>query len=354
MNKKLILVIALAISSVILASHVYSSVFPESYEQKTAQEKRDFIWGKALADNGQPAVFPSDVSSVGLITPVAQGGLDLAPVGNNESDENAPDRVKYIHSVAKSAKIIFKFEANPFTGAFAETTCIGVMRASSATKPIPSQTAPGISVKIFRDKVPSGNFVAMWDLFGQDNDTNFFSHPFSNHVNALPSYQFGAQYLQLKILVNKFSGYDVRTNMVGLSDLAKFKNDGTAVASPKAPFALVFKPNPSLTTFCRDAPLIGENFGCFQQIAKGTLLYTIYYVEEPVAKSDVTGSTLKLQGTMTSDSGFISSKFMDQTVQFRHVLWDEEVKTLDKEEWNTKLDDTFMREDGASKWADVL
>ena len=71
MNKKLILVIALAISSVILASHVYSSVFPESYEQKTAQEKRDFIWGKALADNGQPAVFPSDVSSVGLITPVA-------------------------------------------------------------------------------------------------------------------------------------------------------------------------------------------------------------------------------------------------------------------------------------------
>jgi len=274
----------------------------------------------------------------------------LSPVGHNVSDENALGRIKYIHSVSKSAKVRFNFESNPYTGLFAEKSCIGIMRASSATPPTTSNTAPGIGVKIFRDKVPSANFMAMWSLFGQDNDINFFSHYFSNHVDDLPKFMTGAAWLQLKALIAKFKGYDDKVNMVGLSDLAKYKSDGTSESSPKAPFAIVLKPNPNLKQMCQNAPLEGENFGCFSKIAKGTLLYNIYYVDGPVKKSDVTPSTLKKLGTMTSDSEFVSSKFMDETVQFRHVFWADEVKALGKEEWNNSLDGAFMKEDGASKW----
>jgi len=351
MNKKLIFVILAAIAVSYLT---YSSPFSPDYEAGTAQQKQDFIWGKALADNGKLGSFAAPLQLASLIAPLLLGGQDFEPVGHNESDQNAHGRRKLIHSVSKSAKILFNFESNPYTGAFAEKSCLGIIRASAATKPTAADNAPGMAIKLFRDKVPSGNFVAMWSLFGQANDSNFFSHPFSNHVSDIPFFQLGGQWLQLKALSAKFKGQDADINMVGLSDLAKYTNAGAAVSSPKAPFSLVFKPNPALTNMCKDAPLQGENYGCFDRIASGTLLYTVYYTAGPVSKSQASPQNLKKLGTITSASKFVASQFMDETVQFKHVLWADEVKALGMQKWNSALTSTFKREDGAEKWEQTL
>ena len=350
MNKKICLIIFLAVAVTYIA---YDPPFSSGYETQSAQKKQDFIWAKALADKGVPSSFTSQIQLAPQVAPILLGGQDFAPVGHNESDQNAHGRVKLIHSVSKSAKVKFLWNANPFTGAFSEEKSIGIMRASSAQEPKKNATAPGMGIKIFRDKVASGNFVAMWSLFGQ-NDANFFKHPFSNHVSDLPTFKLDPNWLPLKVLSSKFKGFDNNINMVGLSDLAKYKNNGQAVANPKAPFALVFKPNPKLTKMCTGVLLEGQNFGCLKDIAKGTLLYTIYYVAEPTDKRSVTMNSLKKLGVMMSDSKFISSKFMDEVVQFKHVFWADEVKALNKQSWNNKISDTFAREDGAEKWEEIL
>ena len=411
MNKKVIIVqllgvvLAQIIGKSYRASVISSEPFPSNYESQSAQSKQDFIWNKALASDGTTGSLPIGIELLHLIAPIWLGGQDFAPVGHNESDQNASGRKKLIHSISKSAKVKFNFESNPFTGVFAEKECIGIMRASSANPATIEKCTPGMGVKIFRDKVPSGNFVAMWDLFGQNYDTNFFSHPFSNHVSDVPeikSYvtnktekesmledQYSDQdsvynsvhintdavtvtidestkfkvdtgffkfmkELPLHILGYKFSGFEKNVNMVGLSDLAKYRNNGEKVYNPSAPFALVFKPNPALTSMCHRAPLEGSNFGCLKDIIKGTLLYTIYYVDEPIDKKDVQASDLKLLGTMKSDSEFISSRFMDEEVQFKHVFWTDEIEVLGKQSWNTKITKEFAREDGASKWEALL
>lgn len=351
MNKKLILVVLFAAAMTYIA---YENPFPSSYESQSAQEKQDFIWKRALADNGSFSTYPNWMGHLYLVTPLWLGGQDMNPVGHNESDQNPAGRKKEFHSVAKSAKFKFNFESNPFTGAFAEKECIGIMRSSSSTQPTPENTRPGFGAKIFRDGVPSGSFVAMWDLFGQDNDTNYFTNPLSNHVQVIPDFKMSQAWASLKILMSKFLAFTKHPNMVGLSDLAKYTNKGEKVANPKAPFEIVFKPNPAMTKMCHNVPLEGDAFGCLKDIAKGTLLYTIYYVDEPIEKKDAKASDLKLLGTMTSDSEFISSKFMDEIVQFKHVFWADEVKILNKQSWDDKITNSFSQEDGAPKWKAFL
>merc|ERR1712050_331522 len=124
------------------------------------------------------------------------------------------------------AKIKVNWEKNPYSGVFSDSSSIGYIRCSSATPPTEQNTAPGFALKILRDKVRSGNFMAMWSLFGQDNDPNFFTHAFSNHVNALPPAQASSAYMALKALVSKFEYQDPVTSMVGLGDLSEYNNAG--------------------------------------------------------------------------------------------------------------------------------
>merc|ERR1712151_50424 len=130
--------------------------------------------------------------------------------------------------------------------------------------------------------------------------------------------------------------------------MGKYHGDGKAVDKPVAPFQLVFKPNPALTTMCQGAELIGEAFGCFDKIEAGTELYTIWAQKEPEYKANFKGGELTKIGTMTSDSQFILSQFFDYHVQFRHVFWATEIGTLGTSQWEYKTKDIeFRREDGA-------
>jgi len=43
---------------------------PSNYESQTAKQKQEFIWQKALADNGVPSKFAGTLEQSSLILPV--------------------------------------------------------------------------------------------------------------------------------------------------------------------------------------------------------------------------------------------------------------------------------------------
>lgn len=354
MNYKLLLVISLAVAFAYctFTQRRYSTPFASNYESQSAKAKLDFIWAQSKSDNGFGGTFMKVTELLALVKPQFLGGIDFSPVGHNISDQNAPERRKLIHSVGMTAKIAFNFESNlPFTGQFSEKKSIGLIRASSATDPTAYDNAPGISIKLFRDGVTSANLVAMWSLFGQSHESNFFKHPLSNHVSALPSINFSTKFLTLTLLNKRFSKMDSVTNVVGLSDFVKNMNDGTSISEPKAPFALVFQPASGVQKLCENDKIVNGGYGCFDKIKSGTLLYTVWYVDTMVNKTSVNSTTLKKFGTIVTESEFIRSKFMDESVQFRHVFWADEVKALNKPEWGGEnMSNDFKKNDGAEKW----
>lgn len=186
----------------------------------------------------------------------------------------------------------------------------------------------------------------------------------SNHVNLQDNFSFGPKFLINKLLNQKFEQQTEWTSMTGLSDVAKYKGDGTEVSNPKAPFAIVFRPNQLTKKKCMKASLEEYNYGCLRNLRKGSHLYQIYAVHEPVKAIDVKKptyginkevtkeGTLHLIGHIILDSMFHDSKFIDEQVHFRHVLWEEETRVLKKPEWadKTKLDRAFLETNGAGKY----
>jgi len=348
-NIKLALVAALAVALTTVC-YTYYAPFPANYESQSAGQKLDFLWNTAKAQGGI-GHFAGPLDLAKLVAPSFLGGQDFGPVGWNVSDQNAAGRQKLIHSVGWTAKVRVEWQSNPYTGMFSEAQSHGFMRISSASKPDSKQNTPGFALKMMRDGKPSANLVAMWSLFGQDNDNNYFRHPFSNHVSDLPGFEVSAKWAQLKLLANRFEEKDQDANMVGLSDFATSNSKGQSSGKVDSPFALVFAPQKGVQQLCENDSIVNDTYNCFRRIAAGTHLYDVYYVADKVEKNLASTSHLKKIGRIVSESEFIYSSFFDQVVQFRHVFWADDVAALNKPQWahNTMSAD-FRRNDGAEKW----
>lgn len=266
-----------------------------------------------------------------LVAPTWLGGQDMKPVMTNLDDEVTQGRKKLIHTVAKTAAIKFEMNAHSagYTGCFAaKASCIGFARMSSASVPDASVNTPGISFKLLRDGKPSASFLAMWKLAGQ-TEQNFFLNPMSHHVDNLPTgFTLDPKALALRVLASKFQDVDPIPNMVGIAHLSAMNADGSAVASPKSPFQLVFQPNPAVTAICAKNMGFDANntYKCLSDIAADTVLYRIYAVTDPQERP--AANNLKLIGQVRSTSGFANSEFFDRQVQFTHFLWNQEVALM--------------------------
>lgn len=197
----------------------------------------------------------------------------------------------------------------------------------------------------------------MWDTFGQKQNSNFFNEPMSTHINSMPKFSFGVAYIIQSLLYKKFKHLTDWPNMTGLSDVAKFKNDGTEVKNPKAPFALVFQPSSKLQKKCVEFDFEGDNYGCLSRIPINKRLYKIFAVHEPVIGRELKDSDLKLIGKLRTASHFRASKFVDEQVGFRHVFWEEEIRVLKKTStWGNRsvITPKFQQNDGAAKYKSVF
>ena len=145
-------------------------------------------------------------------------------------------RKKYIHPVGSVGKVEFVSSSKRYTGLF-QGASYGIVRISLAKKPSESimHTVPGMGLKFLRDGIESGSLVSMYSVDGQES-WNVFANNWSNHVP-------GASGAAVKALSAKFATATPNIQQVGLSDMARFGEDGVLVPdnSVNYPYKLVFK-----------------------------------------------------------------------------------------------------------------
>lgn len=282
----------------------------DTYESLTAAEKENILFEKIKETEGTKGTY-STYRLLSLFT------KDLSPSVDNYSDFVPYDGGKAIHSVGAVGKMKFKIidenESNPFTGLFAEGAAHGMIRMSLALSLKTSTFVPGVGVKLFRDGMPSANFVAMEGVEGQESG-NFFERDFSTNIAAASTFT-------RRLMEQKFARTYKPPGMVGLSDIASFDEKGNQIApceqgeEPNVvfPYELVMKPNPMLKEKFSDAPATEKALEeALLSIPEGTEIYDIYARAEP-QDADL----IKL-GTFELTSKLMYSKFGDNNLFFRH------------------------------------
>ena len=349
MNKKLYLTILLAVISSYIC---YNGVWPSDYESKTAAEKLNWMWEKIEADKNGAGLFTHVLARKDFLKKGKFYDMDLTYLKTNKSDQN-PTKEKIRTQVGKVAKVQVVFTANEYTGLFQEQSIDGIMRASSQYKPTYEDSSPSLAIKLFRDKVQSANILAMFDSNGQINNVNFFANSLSTHISKIPEFAFGYDYIVTKLLHQKWESVTDWQNMVGTSDVAHYKQDGTKITQPKAPFSLIFEPYSDLTKKCLNYNFDKDTYGCLQRLEPETKMYRIIAVAEPKLRGDIKKEDLKEIGMVVLKSNWTNSKFADTEVTFRHTFWEEEVEVLGKKgTWDNKelIDKAFQRDDGPDKY----
>jgi hypothetical protein len=250
----------------------------------------------------------------------------MKPTVSEFTDEMPEGRYKLIHSVGGAASVKFDFLPNPYTGLFKEAN-YGLIRFASAKEPkegsgigaLEGGFTPGIGVKFLRDGVPSANVVFLHKLTPQDS-WNFFKNTQSNHLSV------GGLGTAENLLKKKFetSGSDW-VNMVGLSDFARYSEDGTELSDEDInfPFQLLLVPTDDMKSRFPDtysAPLIDQ----LRTIPSGSTLYDIY------AKADYDAPPT-LIGSMVTTSEIESSSFADGKLFLKHQIMEEDF--LLRPEW---------------------
>ncbi len=212
-----------------------------------------------------------------------------------------PDgRKKGIHTYGSTAAFEFVPDpGSPFTGLY-QGAKYGYLRLSLAAKPDGVSTIPGIGVKFLVDGAPSLNFVAMYSLDGQKT-YNFFAHGFSTFIDAPSSGP-------LKILAKAFGTATADPTKVDSAYLANIRADGTSVALPVAPERLLLVPESGSLAFS-DAP--HEVRDDLFSIPSGSTLYRVYGIKAGASDKVFIGS-------IVTTSRFVSSKFGDEKLFFRH------------------------------------
>lgn len=223
-------------------------------------------------------------------------------------EKRGKERKKLIHTVGDTAKFRLTSSGDhPFTGAFSKGTETGMIRISMAAQPNQNKQflIPGMGLKFLRDGIDSASMVAMYSVDGQDS-FNIFKNDWANHIKDTTN-------PALKILSKTFAKVSDYPNGVGVSDIASFENDGTAVESVVFPFLMRFEPTDEVRNMFPDtytSPYTEQ----LMTIKEGTLLFNVYGWDAPEEMGGVEHSI----GELYTTSMFTTTTFGDETLFFRH------------------------------------
>lgn len=285
--------------------------FTTGYEGQTASKKLEDIWAKITA-NPLSGPWPALLDKAKLFI------QSMSPSVEYISDELPSGRNKLIRSVGVTAKVKFAWNADAitklgYTGLF-KSAQYGTIRASSVGAPDYSKTTdpasasyvPGFAVKFFRTNAPSANVLFMNTLFSWST-WNWFANPMSTHLSS------SNLDTTLTLAQKKFESVSAWPTFVGLSDFAKYREDGTVEAKPEFPFQLVFKPAVNLKSTY--ANRVVNYFDMFQkEIKSGANLYSIWAVPAPDFDPIVTPDITKKVAVQCSVSG--ESKYFSIDTKF--------------------------------------
>ena len=289
-----------------------------SYLASSATSKMNSLWSEVTADSN-PGEFPSKLGLAGIFVE------SMEPTFSTKGDAMeagyfGSHRTKYIHSVGAHGKVVLNSTgAHPFTGLF-QGANHGIVRLSSAAKPELGTSAPlgpGMGLKFLRDGIDSANLVAMYGVNGQPGEWNFFAHEFQNHIKP-------AEGAALQAVAYKFSSATDWIQEVGLSDWAKFGQNGQENSSPVFPWRIDFAPNPTVASqFSNSQPSNAMNYlDQLKSVPANSVLYTVYGWTAPpqIGGKKVEIGSLQLQGNL------VTSKWGDEKMFFRHQKMDADLR----------------------------
>ena len=186
----------------------------------------------------------------------------------------------------------------------------------SVAKPVDTETpnmAPGMGVKLLRDGHDSANFVCMFSVDGQDS-LDFFANDFVNHIPDIKS-------ISLKPLEARFATATDYIQVVGLSEMASYTQDGQAEEAAVFPWSMRFVPG-GTTSF---PSTVANGYTDFRtdlaSIPSGTTLYTVYAMDAP---KELGGTETKIAEVVTA-SELTTSNWGDEKMYFRHERMEDDL-----------------------------
>jgi len=275
------------------------------YSDKTAQ-----LWSRitdpGVVDQSGPAhLFAKslkDAVSISMITPF-----------DDQWEVLPPGREKVIHGQGVMCQFDLAVRPDsPFTGILASGTQSGLIRLGSAVslnEPLIGNIFPGFGIKFLRSGVHSAGFVGLRKA-GKGGSYNFFDSTFSNHVPPEDAL----------VKLNKFQQASGCIDMVGLSDVCSYTQDGQKVDKPVFPFELFFEPTGEVNFEDQkkgNDDLLNELAG----IPDGTDVFEIRAFASPMDASQ--GNVITI-GTLTTKGTCHRSLFGDQELFFRHQRMEED------------------------------
>lgn len=289
---------------------------PNNYESMLACEKQDVLWDKIQASAYKEL---PEYQKFGIPQIWGMGKQEIAIKGNYHSDFAPAGWKKFLHRRGALAKIKVVPVAGQFTGVFQGADC-GLLRLSLTYKTTDSRpVAPGLALKILRDKTFSANISALVSLDGQGKEFNFFKFPMSNIV------PIGEGFGQ-KIVHKIFSKASHYPEELLLNDMASTDSHGVTIKESVSPRQLFFKSGPGLA-FSSSEHDVREDF---LSIPEGTVVYKVYALSEKHLKFDYsTYTAIKASkflkeaqhiADIVTTSEFIASDFGDDGIFFKHQL----------------------------------
>ncbi len=297
------------------------SDIPKDYEKLGACEKQDFLWKEI--EGSKHEKLPK-FEKMNVFKLVGMGFQSMTKKVEHAYDVAPDDWKKYLHRRGAVAKV--KIVANPesnFTGVFKGAEC-GLLRLSLTYKPTKKRdVAPGLALKVLRDKMPSANISALYTLKGQGKDYNFFKNPLSNIV------PIGSD-IGLKLVHSIFKRVTAYPEQLGAKDMASFDSKGNKSASVNSPKQIFFVPTDAISKKYSDKKHdVREDF---LTIDSGTVLYKIYSVDSvhkdfnyhdySIGKMEEFLKDSTEIGEVVMTSPFIASEFGDTKIFFKHQTAD--------------------------------
>ena len=288
---------------------------PADYESWPAANKLENLWVNGalrtqFSLDELPPLAPVDVGGLigSILWKKVQTKSDVAPVGYT----------KPIHPNGVMAKAKFvPLPDNGYTGLF-EGSDHGLLRLSVTGDPATRGFQPGLAWKAFVDGKPSGNVSALYTLSGQGSNYNFFANELSQFVSTEANDTLGSTIL--------FSAVTLKPTLLRVDDMAKVKQTGAAVATPKAPTQLYFVPRAELKTRFATGPHDFRHD--LLTLNEGTKVYDLYATSMQIKTSILPSlntryanerrSSARKIGEIVLTSPFIASAFGDHGVFFKH------------------------------------
>ncbi|KHO66460.1 peroxidase family protein [Pseudomonas flexibilis] len=289
---------------------------PADYESWPAANKMENLWVNGALrtqyqDGELPPLVPVDVGGLigSILWDKVKKNSDVAPVGYS----------KPIHPHGVMAKVRFVPTANNgYTGLFASGSDHSLLRLSVTGDPADRGFAPGLAWKAFVDGQPSKNVSALYTLSGQGGNYNFFANELSQFVQTEANETLGTTIL--------FSAVTLKPTLLRVDDMAKVKQDGSAVSSPKAPTQIYFVPRAEVKSRFASTP---HDFReDLLSIEEGTKVYDVYATSTEIKTSifpslnqryaNERRSSARKIGEIELASPFIASAFGDTGVFFKH------------------------------------